>query len=50
MSPFIDMEAILIKLLKDHRQKGRKVSKLWICMTAKKIMRDMDKDKDKNQA
>jgi len=44
------MEAKLIKEIKDHRQDARKVSRLWICMNAKKIIGDTDKDQDQNQA
>jgi len=43
------MEAKLIKEIKDHRREGRKVSRLWICVKAKKTIGDMDKDKDQNQ-
>ena len=41
-SPYSEMEAALYLRIKEHRSKARKVSKKWICLTAKKIMRDLD--------
>jgi len=41
---------VTIKEIKDHRREARKVSMHWICMKAKKIIRDIDKDKDQKKA
>ena len=41
-SPLADMEIALMKRLKEHRSKGRKVSRRWICINASKIQHDLD--------
>ena len=41
-SPFSVMEILLMGKLKEHRTRGRKVSRCWICINTKKIQYDLD--------
>ena len=41
-SPVAQMELILMSKIKEHRKRGRKVSRRWICINSKKIQCDLD--------
>ena len=42
-SPFMRMEEKLHVAIKEHRKKGRKVSRTWICVKAKQLQHEQDK-------
>ena len=44
-SPYAPIEHELVKIMREHRSKGRKVSKHFIRIKAKKLMKDMMPDK-----